>query len=621
VIVSDERKKEKLRPLDSAGGSRSFDELDSIGTEALDRESARQEMRRQLAPENPTKSHQPAPKKYEGHAVHDYEDMDRTLGERQRQTSPIRALGRAAKEGFVNGVAAPGQLMARALGASEQTLQDMSAEHLFENLSEDGVYEHRQQRLQERDQNPNATELGALGGEVAAGAATSGAGAIALTPSSRRAVMANLQGLGKWDLSTREGRAAQRGAVVLGGPYKTSKEKALAKVRAAREGTGERLPLTRQEKARHFALTPERGRKLGALQARRDATLAGDNRGPVWSPQARTGVKNEHARGYYDEARRQRLEAQRAARLKVTEANIAAIKNPKATQESLSGITETEVERLHMMGVIKDDDVARWRKATSPSEPTPNRSGSLRERSTKHTLGDLRGRPLNERHQEHLADAERYWSENPEYAARADEAAEFLGGSPELPAVREISDNSSGMNRFLRDRASGRKTGKEPAFEQRAERASRALNSAIESGHTYDGTMYRGVDLPTTALEEWTERGYVRNESFLSTSAAPSVSEGAVSTYSGGDTTPVVMRLRGKSGVPVSGVSKYPHEQEVMVPPGRNWRIVRRSKDPSGRVVLDLEEVDTLPQGARAAITGVALGGVGYGLTDGETSR
>jgi predicted GNAT family acetyltransferase len=236
VVTSDERTK---KAASHRGGSKSsaisFDYLDSLGQDALDRESARQEMRRQLAPENPTNSHQPAPKKYEGHAVHDYEDMDRTLGERQRHTNPIRALGRAAKEGFVDAVAAPGQLAARALGASKQTLQDMSAEHLFENLSDDGVYEHRMQRQAERDQNPHATELGELGGEVAAGVATSGAGAIALTPSARAAVLRDIQALGKWDLSTREGRAAQRGAVVLGGGKgKPSPVKSLSREERAR---------------------------------------------------------------------------------------------------------------------------------------------------------------------------------------------------------------------------------------------------------------------------------------------------------------------------------------------------------------------------------------------------
>jgi hypothetical protein len=239
VVTSDERtKKAASHRSGSPNNAISFDYLDSIGTEDLDRESARQEMLRRLAPENLTREHKAAPQKRDKAFYELEEESDHVLqrGERQRDTSPVRAFGRAAKEAFVNGVAAPGQLMARALGASPQTLENMSAEHLFENLSDEGVTEHRQQRAAERRYNPDATGLGEFGGDVAAGAATAGAAGLALNPAARRAAMGAIADMvpvrragESAEGFARRIRRMERGAVNLGGaqklpPVDTSRE-------------------------------------------------------------------------------------------------------------------------------------------------------------------------------------------------------------------------------------------------------------------------------------------------------------------------------------------------------------------------------------------------------------
>jgi hypothetical protein len=127
------------------------------------------------------------------------------------KTSAGRSFVRAAKEGAVNAVAFPGQLAARALGASPKTLRDMSAEQLFESLSDEDAADYRYTRNLERQQHPVATEIGSDVGDVAGGALSGSAAKGALTPAARAAfaqearVLAGLEG----------GKAGQRGVLQL----------------------------------------------------------------------------------------------------------------------------------------------------------------------------------------------------------------------------------------------------------------------------------------------------------------------------------------------------------------------------------------------------------------------
>src|SRR5690606_14689920 len=127
-----------------------------------------------------------------------------------------------------------------------------------------------------------------------------------------------------------------------------------------------------------------------------------------------------------------------------------------------------------------------------------------------------------------------------------------------------------------------------------------------------EGPAYRGLNLPQAVLDEWLQRGAVTNASFLSATADPAYAAGAAVPNL--KTEPaVIMRMTTRSAVPVTGISRLPHEQEVLIPPGRSWAIRGVSRDDRGRYVLDVEEAD-LPEGAAPAITFAGGGRLGAGL-------
>lgn len=212
---------------------------------------------------------------------------------------------------------------------------------------------------------------------------------------------------------------------------------------------------------------------------------------------------------------------------------------------------------------------------------------------------------------EQLGQAQSFLEENPAFSEKAESAARFFDQNPQAKApISRLTDGSAFLNKYLRNRAAGGRI--ERDVNARAAQTQQALTAAAREGHTYDGEVFRGVNLPREQLDSWLANGYVRNASFLSTSADPKVGV-ASSVSSPGinkDNPAVLMRMRG-SGVPIAGVSQYPHEQEVLMRRGMLWKIAGHSVDDDGRTVLDMVEVPRAPAGVTPglAIVGGRLGG------------
>lgn len=262
-----------------------------------------------------------------------------------------------------------------------------------------------------------------------------------------------------------------------------------------------------------------------------------------------------------------------------------------------------------------------------PTAPTARLAPAARalERNAERAYGRHRDRP------EIMADrarAERFWRENPDYAEQAGAAAEFLSRHPYAQQVRFATESNSGMNTELRtagerakrmlaippeaprkSTATGKvRGGTRPAISAdiraRAQRTTRILEDAAKAGHAYQGVAHRGVNLPPETLDKWVRAGFIDQKSMWSASANPRIMDGYKRQFE--TAPPVELRLRGKSGVPIEGISEFPHEHEIAFPPGRKWKITGVSKSGDGHTVIDVEEVDTIPKGVDAPHSAVA---------------
>lgn len=195
--------------------------------------------------------------------------------------------------------------------------------------------------------------------------------------------------------------------------------------------------------------------------------------------------------------------------------------------------------------------------------------------------------------EEYLASAERFWAQNPAYVSQADAATEFLQTHPESRALLRAIDSNSAMNRELR----GTESRISPDVKARAAATTRILEDAAKAGLAYRGQTARGLTLPGSELKRWIDSGYVDQKSMWSATAdVDSVGR----FVQDGEGSNVILRLNGKSGIPIEGVSKFPHEHEIAYPPGRKWKINGITKDANGRTVIDAEEVDRIPEGIDA---------------------
>ncbi len=119
-----------------------------------------------------------------------------------------------------------------------------------------------------------------------------------------------------------------------------------------------------------------------------------------------------------------------------------------------------------------------------------------------------------------------------------------------------------------------------------------ALKAAKEAGHACHGVVYRGVAAWPGLMQEIEAGGEVGFKAFASCSTNQMTSESFINSSKG---TPVMFRLRQKSGVPVDKVSMNQGEREVLLPAGVRFRIIDKRpatfRDGTGFIV-DAEEIE-----------------------------
>ncbi|GLE57220.1 hypothetical protein NJBCHELONAE_25280 [Mycobacteroides chelonae] len=108
-----------------------------------------------------------------------------------------------------------------------------------------------------------------------------------------------------------------------------------------------------------------------------------------------------------------------------------------------------------------------------------------------------------------------------------------------------------------------------------------AIKGALEKLPRHEGPVARGTDLPPEVLARYQPGKNVVEDAFTSTSKDPSA------TFPGNTYFEIVS----KNGRSVDGLSQYPHEAEVLFPPGTAFSVLSKVVDPTtGRTVIRMVE-------------------------------
>jgi hypothetical protein len=193
------------------------------------------------------------------------------------------------------------------------------------------------------------------------------------------------------------------------------------------------------------------------------------------------------------------------------------------------------------------------------------------------------------------------------HARRIEEAAKYLEAHPDVAdlhgytgsdyrAINEVLRNDAGVGSSTYNEAQRAK------IRAQSERLKAILEGAETGGHVLPGKVTRGLDIPEETLRDWLDKGAIENRSFWSTSTKPNIADLFTGTEDG--MRKVVLNIKQKSGVPVSGVSGVMKESEVLLAPGKKWEIRGSRVDPdTGKTVLDLVQVDKFKPGVTPALS------------------
>lgn len=178
-----------------------------------------------------------------------------------------------------------------------------------------------------------------------------------------------------------------------------------------------------------------------------------------------------------------------------------------------------------------------------------------------------------------------------EYEAAATRAGSGMS-TEQQEAVRAYMTHGPAMNQLL---AGGKDALKELPQEQRkalVEQTRRLQAALLEAkpGTTYAGQVYRGQQMSPEELETLAVGGAIRTKGLWSTSINPDYAGAFSAGREKG--VPVLFRIEQDAGVPIgkvaSGKSGYSLEREVLIPAGRTFKVVGRSKLEDGTEVIDL---------------------------------
>jgi len=123
----------------------------------------------------------------------------------------------------------------------------------------------------------------------------------------------------------------------------------------------------------------------------------------------------------------------------------------------------------------------------------------------------------------------------------------------------------------------------------------RELDAAMAQSALPENTiLYRGMEMNSHLRDNIKPGSTFNDPGYTSTSFDQSNSD----SFSGGDNS-AVMRIKaqkGQKGLAVQSISTYPHEREVLLPRGTNYKITNVTRDPeTGRTFIDAEILDTQP--------------------------
>lgn len=106
-----------------------------------------------------------------------------------------------------------------------------------------------------------------------------------------------------------------------------------------------------------------------------------------------------------------------------------------------------------------------------------------------------------------------------------------------------------------------------------------ATTRGLDQLPAYEGTTYRGTDVPQFKLDELTSTGRYYDDAFTSSSLNPHTAEGFIRADA---QNPTFFTIDGRSGVNVQPFSAAQHEAEILFKGGREFEVVTNVVRPDG---------------------------------------
>jgi hypothetical protein len=104
------------------------------------------------------------------------------------------------------------------------------------------------------------------------------------------------------------------------------------------------------------------------------------------------------------------------------------------------------------------------------------------------------------------------------------------------------------------------------------------VSTGLRRMPAFEGTTYRGTNLPDAVLERWIPGNTVHDPAFTSSSTSPAIAE----SFRAGKGGNAYIQVEGRSGVDVQPMSMFGHEAEILFDRGVNFDVVSRTWNDGG---------------------------------------
>lgn len=581
--------------LERAANMLSFEEADAIRDE---RPHINPAMVQEVSPADEIQAAQSArdalARRHPTRAMDEEREVQRLAARDPKSGSRGGALARAAVTTGVNLLALPvtaAGKAARALGLPNKAADLDAAEAVADAESlvrGETTAESRERARLGRIAHPISAELGDELGATGAVAAFGGAARAA--PAVKRELAAALSTPERGSAEWFRQRRMQRGGVNLSGPTGKAQTTAAPKPPSGRSVRG-KAPAPDEQLAYYTDKASTSVMSVDELKSAMRTSAEGYDYS-AFNRFARELEKRAEPRGVAEPAPQQPTRAPRVR-----------------SDRPLPAFDRRRVQAARTPDMLTRRNA---RETGAPMASTPAALSAVERlamRAEKNVRGSYHG-DLSDRAREQLTQAREFWEANPEYVAQTNTAAEFLTRHPDVGSIRRMASSSEGFNARLRTEAQRTReymeheprapwkgargvvhggSPKPDVDHQRRRIVDRVLQDALKAGHGYKGTVYRGLNINRETLDSWIESGVVNQKSFWSTSANDKYVAWNAPVRNWDEA--VILRLETRNGVPIEGVSPFPHEHELLIPPGRGWRIKNVSRDADGRHIIDAEEI------------------------------